>query len=115
VTDPRGRPARIDLDPDALGRGLSRIVLVVLELLRELLERQAVRRMEAGELTDDEVEGLGRALRSLRDTFEQLRADLADPPDPAADELLTLLAALERADRAPDEPTRNAGTDNRRI
>jgi hypothetical protein len=72
---------RMDIDPDALGRGLSRLVLVILELLRELLERQAVRRMEAEELTDDEVERLGRALMTLKDRLERLRADLTDPAD----------------------------------
>jgi len=110
MSDQQTRPTRIDLDPEALGRGLSRIVLVVLELLRELLERQAVRRMEAGELTDQEVERLGQALRSLRRTFEELRADLADPPDPAADELDTLLAALVAADRATTSRPGGSGT-----
>jgi hypothetical protein len=104
MTGPERTPARIDLDPDALGRGLSRIILVVLELVRELLERQAVRRMDAGELTDNEVERLGRALRALRDTFDQLHADLADPADPVSDELTTLMATVARAGRAPQDP-----------
>jgi hypothetical protein len=67
-------------------------------LLRELLERQAVRRMDAGELTDDEIERLGRALQALRSTFDELRADLADPNDPASNELSALLASLSLAD-----------------
>jgi hypothetical protein len=92
------RPARIDLDPDAVGRGLSQVVLVVLDLLRELLERQAIRRMDAGELTDEEVERLGHGLQSLRQTLAQLRADLAQPDDPAPDELSALLANLSLAD-----------------
>lgn len=106
MSDHTTRPTRIDLDPDALGRGLSQIVLVVFDLLRELLERQAVRRMEAGELTDEEVERLGQALRTLRRTFEELRADLADRPDPAADELSAMLAALARVDRPESAPTK---------
>jgi hypothetical protein len=105
MSEHESRPARIDLDPEALGRGLSQIVLVVFDLLRELLERQAVRRMEAGELTDEEVERLGQALRTLKRTFDELRADLADPPDPAADELSAMLAALARVDRPASEPT----------
>jgi hypothetical protein len=104
MTSSERTPTRIDLDPDALGRGLSRIILVVLELVRELLERQAVRRMDAGELTDNEVERLGRALRALRDTFDQLHADLADPADPVAEELSTLMATVARAGRAPQDP-----------
>lgn len=71
-------PARLDIDPDNLSRGLSQVVLVVLELLRELLERQAVRRMEGGELTDDEVERLGRALMKLKDRLQTLRAQVTD-------------------------------------
>jgi len=110
MNDQQSCPTRIDLDPEALGRGLSRIVLVVLELLRELLERQAVRRMEAGELTDHEVERLGQALRSLRRTFEELRADLADLPDPAADELDALLAALVEANRPTASRASGSGT-----
>jgi hypothetical protein len=106
MSEHESRPARIDLDPEALGRGLSQIVLVVFDLLRELLERQAVRRMEAGELTDQEVERLGQALRTLKRTFDELRADLADPPDPAADELSTMLAALARVDRPASEPSK---------
>jgi hypothetical protein len=98
VNADEARPARIDLDPDALGRGLSQVVLVVLDIVRELLERQAVRRMEANELTDDEVERLGHALQALRRTLAQLHADLAQPPTPASDQLSSLLTSLSCAD-----------------
>jgi len=46
------RPLRIDADADQLDRGLARLVVAILELVRQLLERQSVRRMEAGSLTD---------------------------------------------------------------
>jgi hypothetical protein len=70
------RPERLELDPEGLERGLARLVLSVIELLREVIERQAVRRVEIGDLTDDEVERVGLALlrlderlRAMRDAF----------------------------------------------
>lgn len=58
-------PERIDIDPDDVERGLAGLVLGVVELLRQVLERQAVRRMEGGTLTDDEIERVGLALMRL--------------------------------------------------
>ncbi len=57
---------RFDLDPAALERDLARLVLTLVELLRRLLESQALRRMEAGSVTDDEVERLGSGLLATR-------------------------------------------------
>ncbi len=68
-----GKPLRIDADAEDLGRGLGRLVLAVLDLVRQLLERQAVRRLDAGSLTDDEIERLGRALLGLEERFGELR------------------------------------------
>jgi hypothetical protein len=62
--------------PADAGKGLGRIVLAVLEILEELLERQAIRRMDAGSLTEDEIERLGQALIALRRQFAELRAVL---------------------------------------
>lgn len=56
--------------------GLGQVVVAVLELLRDLLERQALRRMAAGELTAEEVERLGRALLDLSSQFADIRAAL---------------------------------------
>jgi hypothetical protein len=58
-------PERIDLDPADVERGLAGLVLTVVEFLRQVLERQAIRRMEGGSLTDDEVERVGLALMRL--------------------------------------------------
>ena len=67
-------PPRIDVDPDDVERGLAGLVLGLVELLRQVLERQAVRRMEGGTLTDDEIERVGVALMRL----EKKIRDMAD-------------------------------------
>ncbi|MFI5588407.1 gas vesicle protein GvpK [Amycolatopsis sp. NPDC051758] len=74
-------PRRISADT---GQGLGRVVLAVLEVVAELLERQALRRMAAGSLSAAEVERLGQGLLSLRRQFEELRAVL-DVPGRTAD------------------------------
>jgi hypothetical protein len=66
-------PVRIPADA---GQGLGQVVLAVLEVLRDLLERQAIRRMESGSLTSDEVERLGVALIALDRQFAELRETL---------------------------------------
>src|SRR5438067_9087004 len=65
-------PQRIDVDPDGVEQGLGKLVLTLVELLRQLLERQAVRRMEGGSLTDEEVERVGLALMRLEEKVHQL-------------------------------------------
>lgn len=67
------RPQRLDVDPENVERGLARLVLAVIELLRQLMERQAVRRMEGGSLTSEEIERLGRTLRALDERMAELR------------------------------------------
>lgn len=67
-------PKRIDIDPDDVERGLAGLVLGVVELLRQVLEKQAVRRMEAGGLTDEEIERVGLALMRLERTVRDLAA-----------------------------------------
>jgi hypothetical protein len=61
------------------GRALGRIVVAVLEIVCELLERQALRRVDAGTLTAEEVENLGQALISLQRQFAELREALGEP------------------------------------
>jgi hypothetical protein len=65
-------PPRIDVDPDDVERGLAGLVLGIVELLRQVLERQAVRRMEGGTLTDDEIERVGVALMRLETKVRDL-------------------------------------------
>jgi hypothetical protein len=59
------RRHRIDADPESVERGLVSLVLTIVELLRQLMERQALRRVEQGSLTDDQVENVGRTLMAL--------------------------------------------------
>nr|WP_296071690.1 gas vesicle protein K [uncultured Actinoplanes sp.] len=82
MTQPRpARPLRLDADADDLGHGLGRLVLAVLELVRQLLERQVLRRVDGGSLTADEIERLGRALMSLDERFAELREIFGDVDD----------------------------------
>ena len=68
-------PRRIDADPEKVERGLAQLVLTLIELLRKLMERQALRRMDAGTLTDDEVERLGETFMKLEQRMEELKRE----------------------------------------
>src|SRR5207248_10714131 len=68
-------PRRIDTDPEKVERGLAQLVLTLIELLRQLMERQALRRMEQGTLSDDEIERLGRTFMRLAERMEELKAE----------------------------------------
>ena len=70
----RSLPERINADPAGVENGLARLALTLIELLRKILEHQAVRRMDGGTLTDEEVERLGLALLSLNERMEELKA-----------------------------------------
>lgn len=65
-------PERIDLDPADLERGLAGLVLTLVEFLRQVLERQAIRRMDGGTLSDDEVERVGLALMRLQEKIREI-------------------------------------------
>jgi hypothetical protein len=64
---------RVNADPDEVARGLAQLVLTIVELLRQLMERQALRRVDGGTLTEDEVERLGRTFMELDKRMEELR------------------------------------------
>ncbi len=64
---------RIAIDPERVEEGLAKLVLTVIELLRQLLERQAIKRIEAGTVTDDEVERLGDTFLKLEQTMIELK------------------------------------------
>src|SRR5204862_6007198 len=66
-------PRRVDADPEKVERGLAQLVLTLIELLRQLMERQALRRMEQGTLTDDEIERLGQTFMLLEERMEELK------------------------------------------
>jgi hypothetical protein len=65
-------PPHINVDPDDVERGLAGLVLGLVEVLRQILERQAVRRMEGGTLTDEEIERVGVALMRLERKVREL-------------------------------------------
>jgi hypothetical protein len=65
-------PARIAVDPDDVERGLAKLVLTIVDFVRQLLERQAIRRMEAGSLTEGEVERVGVALMRLEEKVGEM-------------------------------------------
>ena len=66
-------PERISADPEVVENGLAKLVLSIIELVRRLLEKQAVRRMDAGNLTDQEIERLGASLMKLEEKMEELK------------------------------------------
>ncbi|MEH1015246.1 gas vesicle protein K [Micromonospora sp. CPCC 206060] len=64
---------RIELDRDSVERGLGSLVLTVIELLRQLVERQALHRVDLGDLTDEQVERIGTTLMALEEQMIGLR------------------------------------------
>ena len=58
-----------------LARGLAQLVLTLVELLRQLMERQAIRRVEGGGLSDEQIDRLGEALMALEERMEQLKGE----------------------------------------
>lgn len=66
-------PRHINIDGDQACKGLSQLVLTLVKLLHELLERQALRRMETGQLSDDDIERLGTTLMRQAEEIERLR------------------------------------------
>jgi hypothetical protein len=66
-------PRRLDTDSESVQRDLMRLVLTIIELVRQLMERQAIRRVDEGDLPDDQVEELGVGLMRLEEAMTQLR------------------------------------------
>lgn len=64
---------RIEADPEQVERGVAQLVLTLVELIRQLMERQAIRRFEAGSLTAPQEEDLGRALMLLAEKMDELK------------------------------------------
>jgi hypothetical protein len=67
-------PERIAADAEAVENGLAKLVLSIVELVRRLLEKQALRRMDSGNLTDEEIERLGAALMKLEEKMAELKS-----------------------------------------
>jgi hypothetical protein len=66
-------PKRIDANPKNVEKGLAKLVLTLVELIRKLLEKQAMRRIEGGSLTDEEIERIGETLMKLENKMEELK------------------------------------------
>jgi len=67
-------PERIAADPDVVENGLAKLVLSIIELVRRLLEKQALRRMDTGNLDEAEIERLGSALMKLEEKMAELKS-----------------------------------------
>jgi hypothetical protein len=74
-------PLRWNADPDEVQRSVAQLVLTLVEFIRKLLERQAIRRMEAGTLDDQQTEDVGRALMQLEATVRDMAARFGIPPE----------------------------------
>lgn len=70
----RGLTQRLETDPDSVERDLFKLVLTIIELIRQLMEAQALRRVEQEDLTDDQVESLGLGLSRLEEAMEDLKS-----------------------------------------
>ena len=66
-------PKKINANPKTVEKGLAKLVLTLIELIRKLLEKQAMRRVEAGSLSDEEVERVGETLMKLEKKMEELK------------------------------------------
>ncbi|HEX7421193.1 MAG TPA: gas vesicle protein K [Thermoanaerobaculia bacterium] len=66
-------PERIAADADSVENGLAKLVMSIIELVRRLLERQALRRMDNGNLSDEEIERLGNALMKLEEKMGEMK------------------------------------------
>jgi hypothetical protein len=66
---------RVNADPERVERGLAQLVLTLVELLRQLMERQAIRRIEAGGLDDEQIERMGQTFMKLEQRMEELKRE----------------------------------------
>ena len=66
-------PKKIEANPKNVEKGLAKLVLTLIELIRKLMEKQAMRRLEAGSLTDEEIERVGETLEKLEKKMKELK------------------------------------------
>jgi hypothetical protein len=69
----RGLPERLEIDPDGVQRDLARLVLTLVELLRRVVEHQAVQRMDDDDLSEEQVERMGAALLALEAKLQEIK------------------------------------------
>lgn len=92
------RLGRIDANPESIGKDLGRLVLTIVELLRQLMERQALRRVELGDLPEETVENLGLGLMRLEEAMTDLREYFGLQPEDLNIDLGPLGSLLPRSD-----------------
>lgn len=69
----RLHPQRVAADPSNVEQGLAKLVLTLIELIRQLLEKQAIRRMDSGTLTEDQIERMGETFLKLEEKLAELK------------------------------------------
>ena len=74
MDEPRLLPQRLETDAESVERDLFKLVLTIIELVRQLMEKQALRRVDEGNLTDEQIEGLGTGLMHLEQAMEDLKS-----------------------------------------
>lgn len=78
---PCARARRLNIDPDQVKNGLAQLALTLVKLLHELMERQAIRRMDAGDLSEAEIDRLGTTLMKQGEQIDKLRDAFGLSPD----------------------------------
>ena len=74
-------PLRWNANPEDVQRSVAQLVLTLVDFIRKLLERQAIRRMEGGTLTEQQIEDVGRALMRLEETIHDIAAKFGIQPE----------------------------------
>ena len=74
-------PLRWNANPEDVQRSVAQLVLTLVDFIRKLLERQAIRRMEGGTLTEQQIEDVGRALMRLEETVRDIAAKFGIKPE----------------------------------
>ena len=75
TANPRHKLAhRLETDPESVERDLFKLVLTIIELIRQLMEAQALRRVDEGDLTEEQIENLGLGLSRLEEAMEELKS-----------------------------------------
>jgi hypothetical protein len=74
-------PLRWNANPEDVQRSVAQLVLTLVDFIRKLLERQAIRRMEGGTLTEEQIEDVGRALMRLEETIRDIAAKFGIKPE----------------------------------
>ena len=69
----RPKPPQVNIEAEKMRNGLAKLVITVIELLRELMEKQAIRRIEAGSLSEEQIENLGTSFMKLKEEVEKLK------------------------------------------